>query len=359
MPLSFLVCRQQDKMQSALKQQGASEKGHQDGECSSECKLCAVENEIEDAADLKSLGCTGIEDKLQEGVPSALQQLLDAGMKVWMLTGDTVSTAVNIAMACNLIDSDMENDKRLFVFDKDMDSSGKIRQAIDDANKQIQQAKTKQTKHKHHSSDGAVDGPLFGLAMHGDVWKKMQRSRKRKKDADDKEEGKEGGKEGKEGEEKAKTSPDLFRQKMGQRKKSKRNLLEGQEEESDDKEKPKKEEESDKKKKAEGEKETEGGKKKSKKADKGDDKDSNKDKDDSSASPSSASSSSDSTLLDHFFTLCSSCQSVIACRLEPKEKADIVDQMRDRTKRTCLAIGDGQPLTQQPHNTHTAHRYKS
>ena len=318
-------------MQSALKQQGASEKGHQDGECSGECKLCAVENEIEDAADLKSLGCTGIEDKLQEGVPNALQQLLDAGMKVWMLTGDTVSTAVNIAMACNLIDSDMENDKRLFVFDKDMDSASKIRQAIDDANKQIEQAKHKHSKHnKQHSThdETAVDGPLFGLAMHGDVWKKMQRSKKRKKTEEKKEEGG--------GDEKAKTSPDLFRQKMGQRKKSKRNLLEGQEERSDDAETPKKDGGKNKNKKKDEEAEDQPAEKKDKSADK------DEAKDDAKPSPSaSSSSSSESTLLDHFFTLCSSCQSVIACRLEPKEKADIVDQMRDRTHRTCLAIGDG------------------
>ena len=32
---------------------------------------------------------------------------------------------------------------------------------------------------------------------------------------------------------------------------------------------------------------------------------------------------------------------MVACRLEPKEKADIVDQMRERTGKTCLAIGDG------------------
>ena len=328
-------------MQSALKQQGASEKGHQDGECSAECKLCAVENEIEDAADLKSLGCTGIEDKLQEGVPSALQQLLDAGMKVWMLTGDTVSTAVNIAMACNLIDSDMENDKRLFVFDKDMDSSSKIRKAIDDANKQIQQTKSKQSKRKGGSGE-AADAPLFGLAMHGDVWKKMQRSRKRKKT----EEKEKDGKDGKE-DEKAQSSKDLFRQKRGQRKKSKRNLLEGQEEPSDDTEKSKAEQ-GGKKKDDRGEKEEK--KEKTKEKEKMQDK--SEDKDDSNSS-SASSSSSESTLLDHFFTLCSSCQSVIACRLEPKEKADIVDQMRDRTKRTCLAIGDGQLAVTHSRRTST------
>ena len=251
-----------------------------------------------------------------------------------MLTGDTVSTAVNIAMACNLIDSDMENDKRLFVFDKDMDSASKIRRAIDDANKQIQQARDKQSKGKGRGVEGeaAVDGPLFGLAMHGDVWKKMQRSRKRKK-AEEKDDG-----DG--GDEKAqKTSTDLFRQKMGERKKSKRNLLEGQQQGgSDDAEKPKASEKDSGKKKGSAKKKDGDGDKEEKK----DKKSKADDRDDSSAS---SSSSGDSTLLDHFFTLCSSCQSVIACRLEPKEKADIVDQMRDRTGRVALAIGDGQQRT--------------
>ena len=131
------------KMQEAMKAQGKDEKGHVDGECSDRCRLCKVEMEVEDAADLVSLGCTAIEDKLQEGVPGALQSLLDGGMKVWMLTGDTVSTAINIAMACNLLDSDMENEGRLFVFDKDLDSGDKIRKEIDEAMKKIEQAKKK------------------------------------------------------------------------------------------------------------------------------------------------------------------------------------------------------------------------
>lgn len=37
--------------------------------------------------DLVLLGATGIEDKLQEGVGDCIQGLLDAGIKVWVLTG--------------------------------------------------------------------------------------------------------------------------------------------------------------------------------------------------------------------------------------------------------------------------------
>ena len=34
------------------------------------------------------LGCTAIEDKLQEGVPQAIERLALAGIKIWVLTGD-------------------------------------------------------------------------------------------------------------------------------------------------------------------------------------------------------------------------------------------------------------------------------
>ena len=48
-------------------------------------------------------GATAIEDKLQDGVPEILADLRSAGIKVWMLTGDKVGTAKNIATACNIL----------------------------------------------------------------------------------------------------------------------------------------------------------------------------------------------------------------------------------------------------------------
>ncbi|CAK4656690.1 hypothetical protein LEN26_000892 [Aphanomyces euteiches] len=54
-------------------------------------------------ADLRLVGATAIEDKLQDGVPDALATLIDAGIKVWMLTGDKDDTAVNIGYASNLL----------------------------------------------------------------------------------------------------------------------------------------------------------------------------------------------------------------------------------------------------------------
>ncbi|KAM8765454.1 phospholipid-transporting ATPase VB isoform 1-T1 [Rhynchonycteris naso] len=53
---------------------------------------------------LTLLGATGIEDRLQEGVPDTIAALRGAGIQLWVLTGDKQETAVNIAYACRLLD---------------------------------------------------------------------------------------------------------------------------------------------------------------------------------------------------------------------------------------------------------------
>jgi phospholipid-translocating ATPase len=46
------------------------------------------------------VGGTGVEDKLQVGVPEAVDRLAKAGINIWVLTGDKVETAINIGYAC-------------------------------------------------------------------------------------------------------------------------------------------------------------------------------------------------------------------------------------------------------------------
>ncbi|XBI17507.1 hypothetical protein VPH35_059544 [Triticum aestivum] len=53
------------------------------------------------------LGASGIEDKLQDGVPEAIESLRQAGMKVWILTGDKQETAISIGYSCKLLTNDM------------------------------------------------------------------------------------------------------------------------------------------------------------------------------------------------------------------------------------------------------------
>lgn len=54
------------------------------------------------------LGVTSLEDKLQENVKSDIQELIEAGIHVWMLTGDKMDTAETIAYSCKLFNNDTE-----------------------------------------------------------------------------------------------------------------------------------------------------------------------------------------------------------------------------------------------------------
>ena len=52
--------------------------------------------------DLTLLGATAIEDKLQDGVPETIANLILGGVKVWVLTGDKQETAINIGYSCQV-----------------------------------------------------------------------------------------------------------------------------------------------------------------------------------------------------------------------------------------------------------------
>ncbi|GFZ44820.1 phospholipid-translocating ATPase [Saitozyma sp. JCM 24511] len=54
-------------------------------------------------SELELLALTGVEDKLQEGVKSTLELLRNAGIRIWMLTGDKIETATNIAVSSKLV----------------------------------------------------------------------------------------------------------------------------------------------------------------------------------------------------------------------------------------------------------------
>ncbi|KAJ3682960.1 hypothetical protein LUZ60_013187 [Juncus effusus] len=69
----------------------------------SQLKSLAVKIETE----LELLGATGVEDKLQSGVPEAIEKLREAGIKVWVLTGDKQETAISIGFSCKLLTQEM------------------------------------------------------------------------------------------------------------------------------------------------------------------------------------------------------------------------------------------------------------
>ena len=64
-----------------------------------------VAEELEYDFDL--IGSTAIEDKLQEDVGNTIFDLKRAGIKLWVLTGDKVETAINIGFSCKLLSNSM------------------------------------------------------------------------------------------------------------------------------------------------------------------------------------------------------------------------------------------------------------
>ena len=64
-------------------------------------KIERVAEQIEEQLELT--GATAIEDKLQKGVPEAIDKLRRANIKLWMLTGDKRETAINVGHSCRLV----------------------------------------------------------------------------------------------------------------------------------------------------------------------------------------------------------------------------------------------------------------
>lgn len=69
-------------------------------------KTAKVSAEIEQ--DLQFIATTAVEDKLQDKVPETIKFLREAGMKLWVLTGDKRETAENIGYSANLLDRNMD-----------------------------------------------------------------------------------------------------------------------------------------------------------------------------------------------------------------------------------------------------------
>ncbi|XP_013098646.2 phospholipid-transporting ATPase IF isoform X1 [Stomoxys calcitrans] len=65
-------------------------------------------------SNLDLLGATAVEDALQDEVADTLISLQKAGIKIWVLTGDKVETALNIALSCGHIP---QNAIKYFIID--------------------------------------------------------------------------------------------------------------------------------------------------------------------------------------------------------------------------------------------------
>ena len=69
-------------------------------------QMALVAEELETGFSL--VGATAIEDKLQDSVPQTISDLKETGMRIWVLTGDKIETAINIGFACKLLSSEMD-----------------------------------------------------------------------------------------------------------------------------------------------------------------------------------------------------------------------------------------------------------
>lgn len=109
--------------------------------------VCAWEPSLT-LADFPPAGATGIEDRLQESVPDTVVALREAGIQMWVLTGDKPETAVNIGYACRLLEED-----DLVI---NMSSKNKVRRPL-----KLQSERSSVSFSPFNLSDGAFSLPLL------------------------------------------------------------------------------------------------------------------------------------------------------------------------------------------------------
>merc|ERR1719412_1112938 len=115
-------------------------------------KLDFVYNEIE--KNLHLVGATAIEDKLQDGVPQTIQNILTAGIKLWVLTGDKQETAINIGYSSNLLTDELYKDEPFVV---DGDSHQAVQQQLSEIKKVMERVlenrNSQNTKRRSHAHE--------------------------------------------------------------------------------------------------------------------------------------------------------------------------------------------------------------
>ncbi|WOL09078.1 phospholipid-transporting ATPase 6-like [Canna indica] len=116
------------------------------------------------------VGATAVEDKLQKGVPQCIDKLAQAGLKIWVLTGDKIETAINIGYACSLLRQGMtqirlsiENDD-LLAQDVNKAAKENILMKLTNASQMI-----KLEKDPHAAFALIIDGKTLTYALEDDI----------------------------------------------------------------------------------------------------------------------------------------------------------------------------------------------
>ncbi|XP_043702354.1 putative phospholipid-transporting ATPase 9 isoform X2 [Telopea speciosissima] len=127
--------------------------------------------------DLILLGATAVEDKLQHGVPECIDKLAQAGIKIWVLTGDKMETAINIGFACSLLRQGMKQiiinleTPGIKALEKDGDKSAIAKASKASVANQIAEGKAQLTASSGGSDAFAliIDGKSLAYALEDDV----------------------------------------------------------------------------------------------------------------------------------------------------------------------------------------------
>lgn len=125
-----------------------------------ETKLAQAYEEIEN--DLSILGVTSVEDKLQEGVENTLYSLRKAGIKIWVLTGDKLETAINISESCRHFSRDMIK----FVL-RELKNPDEIRQQLSIIDHEV-------STHEEQSYALVIDGETLGNLIEANLQKDLR-----------------------------------------------------------------------------------------------------------------------------------------------------------------------------------------
>ncbi|CAK8562076.1 unnamed protein product [Lathyrus sativus] len=124
------------------------------------------------------LGATAVEDKLQNGVPDCIEKLAQAGIKIWVLTGDKMETAINIGFACSLLRQGMKqiiihlDSPEIQALEKDGDKRAITKASRQSILFQIREGAAQLTAHKGNSQQAfalVIDGKSLAYALEDDM----------------------------------------------------------------------------------------------------------------------------------------------------------------------------------------------
>ncbi|KAG7559026.1 P-type ATPase subfamily IV [Arabidopsis thaliana x Arabidopsis arenosa] len=121
--------------------------------------------------DLILLGSTAVEDKLQKGVPDCIEKLSQAGVKIWVLTGDKTETAINIGYACSLLREGMKkilitlDSSDIEALEKQGDKEAVAKASFQSIKKQLREGMSQTAA---VTDDSVKENPeMFGLVIDG------------------------------------------------------------------------------------------------------------------------------------------------------------------------------------------------